>query len=95
MFLNAHFQTTDKHNDWKHSLSKELTQAKYSHLFAGVDRPWGLQEVQPPLGFSTGTQRWQGCQPCAPATFTSQEDPWYSFLQEAESNSGTQSIQKG
>ena len=37
----------------------------------------------------TGTWRWQGCQPYAPATFTPRKYSWYSFLLDAESTAGS------
>ena len=40
-------------------------------------------------GFMTTVQDgWQGCQPCAPATFTSRKYTWYSFVLEAELTPG-------
>jgi hypothetical protein len=46
------------------------------------DRSRGSRKLRLP-GFSENRQ-WQGCQPYAPAAFTPREDPWYSFLSEAE-----------
>jgi hypothetical protein len=48
-----------------------------------VARGWGSHI------FRHSAHRWrQGCQPYAPTAFYSQEDPWYSFLLEAESIPG-------
>jgi hypothetical protein len=37
---------------------------------------------------TTGTLRWPGCQPYAPAAFTHRKYSWYLFLLEAESTPG-------
>jgi len=46
--------------------------------------PRGFQEVKVPIFHDKCT----GCQPYAPAAFTSRKYTWYSFLLEAESTPG-------
>jgi hypothetical protein len=50
--------------------------------------PEGSRSLRLPDFKPFGTLRWQGCQPYAPAAFTSRKYSWYSFLLEAESNPG-------
>jgi hypothetical protein len=37
---------------------------------------------------TVGKRRWQGCQPYAPAAFTTSKYSWYSLLLQAESTTG-------
>jgi hypothetical protein len=55
----------------------------------GTD-PEGSRRSRIPDFKTFGTWRWQGCQPHAPAAFTSRKYSWYSFLLEAESTLGPQ-----
>jgi hypothetical protein len=56
------------------------------------NRPWrpiGLRDVEASTFSRQSAHRWRwGCQPYALVTFYAQEDSWYSFLLEAESNPG-------
>jgi hypothetical protein len=62
---------------WKEKVKLFLQKAVESH---GVVRRQGFHI------FQRLVQRWRwGCQPCAPATLYSQEDPWCSFLLDTES----------
>ena len=54
----------------------------------GLEWPRVFQEVKVPRFHDNGTGRWLGCQPYAPAAFTSRKFSWYSFLLEAESTPG-------
>ena len=47
--------------------------------------PREFQEVKVPRLRDNGPEWWQGCQPYAPAVFTSRRYSWYLFLLEAES----------
>jgi hypothetical protein len=53
------------------------------------NRPWrpiGLLDVEAPTFSRQSAHRWRwGCQSYAPASLYPQEDPWFSFLLEAES----------
>jgi hypothetical protein len=55
-------------------------------------RAWTGPESSRWLSFpnfnTTGTWRWQGCHPYAPAPFTPRKDFWFSFLLEAEITPG-------
>jgi hypothetical protein len=42
--------------------------------------PGGSRSLRLPDFKTVGTWRWQGCQPYAPAAFTSSKYLWYSFL---------------
>ena len=48
----------------------------------------GFQEIKVPRFHDNGTGWWLGCQPYAPAAFTSRKYTWYSFMLEAESTQG-------
>jgi hypothetical protein len=64
-------------------LMSNLTQSTNickSNPITSLDRPWRFQEVEAPRFKITGTWKWQGCQPCAPAAFTPRNNSWYSFL---------------
>jgi hypothetical protein len=71
------------------------------HNIEGKGKAIPLQALTGPVGsrrlrfpdFKTiGTWRWQGCQPYAPAVFTSRKCSWYSFLLEAESTPGPEGL---
>jgi hypothetical protein len=50
--------------------------------------PEGSRRLRLPDFKTSGTWRWQGCQPYAPAAFTPRKYSWYSFMLEAESTPG-------
>jgi len=50
--------------------------------------PSWFQVVKVPRLRDNDSKWWEGCQPYAPAVFTSRKYSWYSFLLETESNPG-------
>jgi hypothetical protein len=54
--------------------------------------PEGSRSLRLPDSKTIGTGMWQGCQPYAPAAFTSRKYSWYSFLLEAESTPGPEGL---
>jgi len=66
--------------------SSKLKMVNQSHYRPEVAT--GFQEVRVPRSRDIGPEWWQGCQPYAPAVFTSRKYSWYSFLLEAKSTPG-------
>jgi len=56
--------------------------------------PEGSRKLKLPDFKTCSTCRWLGCQPYAPAFFTTSIYSWYSFLLEAGSTPGPQGGQK-
>jgi len=71
------------------SLLRSLISSRNSIPLQAWTGPKGFRRLRLPDFKTVGTWKWYGCQPYAPATFTSRNYSWYSFLLEAESTSGS------